>query len=282
MNRFLAPLRSLALPLVATGAAALTAAGCTQPPVACTVSAAMPYTGKYKLTAGADNGPCAELPGDALGFGAYNPQNPDGKPDLSRVSMAVRTTFLGSLVAHAAEYGVFDEAEGHAAHAFGAFESGLPDSNGICRPEELSAVVQDLPAVAADEGDPEDPEDDIPEQPATSVQETWTGVEVYVTAANAGTQVRGHYALEQDGCTAEYDVLAVFPQVWCGDEDSIPDADDDDDNEPDDTLCAADAHPLLGYGSGISPDFPVKCDPDLLFCVIDADPSTETFPVMKP
>lgn len=287
MNRSLASLpflaKRLAMPLAALGVVTLTSTGCTQPPVACTLSAAMPYTGKYKLASGEGNGPCAELPGDALGFGAYNPQKPEGPPDLNQVSMAVRTTFLGSLVAHAAEYGLVDETDGHAPHAFGKFESGLPDENGICRPASLSEALQDVPAVAADEGDPEDPEDDIPEQPATSVRETWTDVEVYVTAANAGTQVRGHYAVEQDGCQAEYDVLAVFPQVWCGDEDSIPDADADDDNEPDDTLCAAEAHPLLGYGSGISPDFPVICDPVMLFCVLDAEPSADaTFPVMSP
>ena len=103
-----------------------------------------------------------------------------------------------------------------------------------------------------------------------------------MTAANLGTQVRGHYAVTQDACSAEYDVLALFPQVYCGDEDMIPDADADDDNEPDDTLCAAEAHPMLGIGSGISPDFPVKCDPDLLFCVLDAEPGSETFPVLNP
>jgi hypothetical protein len=280
MNRILAPLRSLALPLLSTGAAALLASGCTQPPVSCNLSAAMPYTGKYQLGSGGGSGPCSELSGDALGFAAYNSMKPEGAPDLSQVSMAVRTTFLGSLVAHAAEYGIGDETDGHAPHAFGAFESGLPDANGICRPAELSQALQEIPVVPADEGDPADPEDDIPEQPATSVTETWTDVEVYVTAANPGTQMRGHYAVEQDGCSAEYEVLAVFPQVYCGDEDMLPDQDEDDDNEPDGAFCNAEAHPQLGYGSGISPDYPVVCDPVMLFCVLDAAPGGD-FPVLR-
>lgn len=275
MTRTIAALSFALLPLVG-------AAGCTQPPVNCTVSAAMPYTGKYTLTTDPGVGDCSALTGDALGFAAYNPATAEGKPDLNTVSMAVRTTFLGSLVAHAAEYGLADTAVGHAPHAFGQFQTGVPDASGICRPTELVDALQDVPAVAADPGDPDDPEDDIPEQPATTVQETWTNVEVYVTAAALGTQVRGHYAVTQDTCSAEYDVLALFPQVYCGDEDVIPDYDSDDINSPDDTLCAADAHPLLGIGSGISPDFPVVCDPIMLFCVLDAVPGPETaFPVLN-
>ncbi len=259
------------------------AAGCTQPPVTCTVSAAMPYSGRYTLTAGEGSGDCAALTGDALGFAAYNPANADGKPDLNTVSMAVRSTFLGSLVAHAAEYGVADTTDGHAPHAFAQFESGVPDAAGICRPTELSQAVQDIPAVAADPGDPDDPEDDIPEQPATSLTETWTGVEVYVTAAALGTQVRGHYAVTQDTCAAEYDFVALFPQVYCGDEDVVPDLDDDDINTPQNRFCSADPQPETGIGSGISPDFPTVCDPQMLVCVLDVTPGPDmTFPVVNP
>lgn len=273
MNRTIASLSLALIPIAA--------AGCTQPPVNCTVSAAMPYSGKYKLTAGEGGGDCANLMGDALGFGAYNPATDEGKPDLDRVFMSVRTTFLGGLVAHAKDYGLADTADGHAPHAFGEFSPSVPDG-GICRPTELSAALQDIPAVAADPGDPDDPEDDIPEQPATSMQETWTNVEVYVTAASLGTQVRGHYAVTQDTCSAEYDVIALFPQVYCGDEDVLPDNDSDDVNSPDDSFCNADPHPQLGYGSGISPDFPVKCDPVMLVCVLDAEPGPDTaFPVVN-
>lgn len=275
MNRIIAALSFSLLPLAG-------AAGCTQPPVTCTVSAAMPYSGKYKLTAGEGSGDCASLPGDALGFAAYNPATAEGKPDLNTVSLAVRSTFLGSLVAHAAEYGVADATDGHAPHAFAQFESGVPDANGICRPAELSQAVQDIPAVAADPGDPDDPEDDIPEQPATSLTETWTGVEVYVTAASLGTQVRGHYAVTQDTCSAEYDFVALFPQAYCGDEDMIPDYDEDDINSPRDDLCGAEPHPLTGIGSGISPDFPVVCDPVMLVCVLNVEPGPDmAFPVLS-
>jgi hypothetical protein len=339
-------------------------ASCGQPPVTCTVSPALPYAAKYTLTSG--DGACAELPGDLVGFGAYNPQkvvNGEVQPDLNQVSMAIRTNLLGSQVAFALDNGVVDATEGHAPHAFGPFVDAFPDANGICRPD-LAPAEQTLAAVEEDLGDPEDPDDDIPAQAATSVKETWTDVEVFVTAAALGTQVKGTYTLEQDGCTATYDVIALFPEVFCSEivpdpdlaaiaivsiDDSGPDGtvevqtdgahnlaagdvieisgvDDDersfdgtytvltvtddtfttaeidpfDGDDPDPAgdsgevqrlvevgnadLCSAVAIPEKGLptGSGISPDFPVVCDPELFLCVIDPTQDPDgAFPFLK-
>ena len=52
---------------------------------------------------------------------------------------------------------------------------------------------------------------------------------------------------------------------------------------PDNSACCPNPDPIGGRasGSGINPDFPVKCDPDLLLCVLDtADPSK--LPILNP
>ena len=250
------------------------AAGCSQPPVECTVGRYYPYAAKYKLTAGEGAGECAELVGDVIGMSAYNPANEDGSaPDLSKGSFAMRTGFVGGLVATADEWGVVDENDEHDPFALGIWKSVFPD-NDLCTPkgDDVSDVIQDLPEVPADEGDPEDPDDDFDGQAATTLREEWSEVKFYVTAAAPGTQMSAHYKLTQDTCEAEYDVLAVYAAAYC----------EDANGEPDDDYCKPDPNPEKGiaYGSGINPDFPVKCDPDLLLCVLDAQPGAK-LPVLK-
>ena len=336
---------------------------CAQPPPGCQVSSSAAYTAKYAKTAG--DGVCGALLGDQLGMASYNPPNKDGTaPDLSKVSLAIRTNHLGTLVATAHDQGVDDTTAGDKPHSFGPFTTGIPDAD-ICTPSKLDPAHQVLAALPGDVGDPEDPDDDIPSQAAVDTTEEWTGVKVYVTAAAIGTQLKGHYKITDNvaGCSAEYDVLAVFPAVSCeevvpdgapldlasiddnvdhtvtivtapantlavGDAFEIAGTDNDqssfdgpytvasidaatntivtaeidpfDGDEPDPAvlntgtlqklksqgnpdLCSADAIPEKGIavGSGISPDFPVVCDPDLLACALNADPTTGTFPVLK-
>lgn len=248
------------------------ALGCSQPPAECNVGRAYPYAARYKLTVGEGSGPCAELPGDVIGMAAYNPVTESGRPDLSSGSFAMRTGTVGGLVAHAEAAGIVDDAEGHAPFALGIWKSVFPD-NDLCVPKPgMQDAVQELPEVPGDEGDPLDPDDDVPAQPATALREEWTDVEFYTTASAPGTQMRGHYKLTQDACVAEYDVLAVYAAAYCGGADG----------EPDNDLCSPDPIPEKGivFGSGINPDFPVVCDPDLLLCVLDAEPGA-ALPVLR-
>jgi hypothetical protein len=337
------------------------AGGCAQPPVACVVSTFTAYAATYQLVQSEGDPSCAELAGDSLGMAAYNPSQPDSAlPDLSRVSMAIRSDHVGARVARAAAEGIVDEAEGHAPHAVGPFASSVP-VDGICTPT-LAPVAQALPALGSDLGDPEDPDDDVRAQAAMDVTEQWSDVQVYVTAKALGTQMKGRYVFTDAalGCSATYDVLAVFPAVPCDevvadgedlDIESIDDnadhlvevttaaphglaagdaievagvdddarsyegsytvgtvtsptsfvteeVDPDDGDDPDpasdrgtvrklrtvanEDLCSAVALPDKGlaFGSGISPDFPVVCDPALFLCVLDAEPSAP-FPVLK-
>ena len=102
------------------------------------------------------------------------------------------------------------------------------------------------------------------EQPATSVKYEWSNVRVYDTAAATGTQFTADLAYTQDGCTAQYHVFAVYPAVSC----------DAGDGTPNEALCSSEANPDAGMatGSGISPDVPITCDPDLLLCVLTKEP----------
>lgn len=275
MNRTQA---SLALSLAAASlAVASTQLSCTQPPVSCTASAAVAYAAKYKRTAGDDTCSVGKLSGDTLGLAAFNPAKTtaDGQtvPDFNIVTLAIRSHVMGEPVARANDEGVVDTIEGNLPHAVGPFDSPLPEGD-ICT-ASLGPSRQILPELPADEGDPEDPEDDLPVQPEMNLEEEWTDVKLYVTAANLGTQMKAHYKITDNvaGCSAEYDVLAVYPAAFC----------DDGTGAPSDDLCNPEAQPEKGIpvGSGISPDYPVVCDPTLLLCVIDADPSAEAFPVLR-
>ena len=97
----------------------------------------------------------------------------------------------------------------------------------------------------------------------TNADRVESDVRVYVDAAALGTQMKGTYSVTQDGCTATYHVLAMYPATDCTGEDGGPDQ----------SVCDDPA-------SGISPDFPVVCDPALLLCVLDADVDAD-LPVLK-
>ncbi len=253
-------------------------AACSQPPPGCQVSAFAPYAAKYAQTTADDGSPCSGMAGDQLGMSSYSPKNKEGTAeDLTKVSMAIRTLALGSLVANA----VKDTTSGDNPFAFGAFKSAIPDANDICSPT-LASSHQVLDAIPADDaGTPNDPTDDIPGQDAVDIQEDWNDVGVYVTAAAEGTQVKAHYKITDNvaGCSAEYDVLALFPAVDCSDEDA------DGNLIANEDFCSPVAIPDKGIavGSGISPDFPTKCEPigGTFLCVLDADPSKASLPILK-
>lgn len=241
------------------GVAALPSA-CAQRPVPCTVGRALPYAAKYEAvtTEGACDGvPAAALAGDQIGLSAYNAVGPGGLPDTTAVSVAIRTVFLGGAAAAAFDRGVVDEDTSHRVAAVGPFDADVPDASGLCTAPTLSSTAQLLPAL------PEDVENELPAQDAVNVSETWSNVSIYVDAAALGTQLKGTYTVTQDGCTATYKVMAMYPATDCTGEDGGPDQ----------AICDDPA-------TGISPDFPVVCDPALLLCVLDA-PVDAALPVLK-
>lgn len=248
--------------LVLAGAAL---SSCGQPRVRCFTSIG-PYAATFTPTGG--SGPCAELKGDVLGLASYNPPRADGLPDLEQATLAIGVRALGALAERAAAAGVVDETEGHARVARGAFPTMEPNEDDLCVVPEMEPAhlaFPALPAVVDDEGNEVEPA-----QPATDVRYAFSDLRFYVTAGTRGQQMKAKLEYTENGCTATYDVLAVFPAVNCTGEDG----------GPDDAWCDPGPNATNGgVGSGIQPEFPTTCDPELLLCVLA--PQGDAFPVLQ-
>ena len=155
-------------------------------------------------------------------------------------------------------------------NSIGDFASATPDDDDVCTVPKLSDARQTLPQFTY--VPPKDKPTDPPKSPvsvdAGDITYAWSNIRLYVTAALPGTQLVGDLTYTKNGCTASYDVLALWPSVSC----------DNGKGQPDPSLCDPEADPAAGRatGSGINPDIyaenRVKCDPDLLRCVLSAPP----------
>jgi hypothetical protein len=235
---------------------------CDQPKTTC-VTARGDFAAKYTLVSG--TGACAEKKGDTLGLQSYNALGKANRPDLEKVSIAIQAQELGTLMQAAEDQDIGDNDPTHKAYAFGAFTTAEPDGSDFCQVPTLAPAIQNLGTVPAIPPDPEDPKDKgTPEQAATNRKYEWSNVRVYVTTAATGTQMAADLTYTEDGCTATYKVAAVYPAHDCTNPET---------KGPDDARCATEADPAAGIdeGSGINPDFAVKCDPDLLVCVLSKD-----------
>jgi hypothetical protein len=89
--------------------------------------------------------------------------------------------------------------------------------------------------------------------PGTDIKYEWSNVRVRVTTAYEGTQMVADLKYTQDGCTAEYTVVGLWPAVSCAAKDPSGNPLD----MPDPQSCDPFADPDAGraYGSGINPDF---------------------------
>ncbi|WP_437496417.1 hypothetical protein [Sorangium sp. So ce1099] len=125
---------------------------------------------------------------------------------------------------------------------------------------------------------------DAPADERTSMKYEWSNMEVYVTAANLGNQFQADLSYSDDTCTAKYRVIGLWPQVHCEklveEEVLNPETEEMEltvvgTGEPEDKLCDNIPDPEAPYylpvASGIAADLKVKCDPELLVCVLDAD-----------
>jgi hypothetical protein len=105
--------------------------------------------------------------------------------------------------------------------------------------------------------------------PAKSVKYEWTNLEIYVTAAAQGTQFQGDLKYTEDGCSIDYHVVGMWPGIDC----TVYDMDGNPTDQGDEDACNPCAEPDKGRvaGSGISPEFPTKCQPladGLHYCVL--------------
>jgi hypothetical protein len=239
-------------------------AACDQPLPTC-VTGRGDFAAKYTLVSG--TGACATLKGDTLGIQSYNAVADKNRPDLDKTSIAIKSATLGAAIANATSLDYGDPDPTHKPYAFGAFTTAEPGSDNFCNIPTMQPAIQNIPALP---GIPATPDTDagkgtpaVDPLPADSVQYKWSNVRVYVTTAATGTQLGADLEYTENGCTATYKVNAVYPAAPC----------DDGTGKPSDVLCSPVANPDAGLatGTGINPDYPVVCDPDLLLCVLSKD-----------
>jgi hypothetical protein len=225
------------------------ATGCQQPTPFC-ASAHGYYAAEYTLESGDPSSPCGGLLGDVLGLNTYY-EDDDMRPNLKASSVAIRTTYLDTLVFRLTDYGETDLSRAPGVQSVGDFQGHKPDGEDFCSASNFSRTQLSLPEAPEIPDDPETPDEDetVPAQPATTVTMEWSNVRILVTADAQGTQMTADLRFEQDGCSADYSVVGVFPAVYCS-----SNAD-----------CADDAN-------GINPSFATRCNTELGLCVLAKDP----------
>jgi hypothetical protein len=239
---------------------------CEQPKAGCTAGVGA-FAAKYTLKPGSKvgQGSCDALKGEILGLLKYNPlkKGETKVQDLTTVRLVIRSTTLGELSVAAGSAMVKDAA--HDPNSDGEFVSTVPDENDVCSVPKFSTAEQDLPAFQT-------PPPDMTMVPATHIKYDWSKVRLYVTAAYPGTQMVGDLTYTEDGCSATYSVIGLWPAVSCEgkDDQGMPNG------TADPTLCDPVANLDAGHatGSGINPDLKarVACDPDILLCILTAPP----------
>ncbi len=226
--------------------------GCEQPPIKCIVARGG-FAARYELKKG--SGPCAEHKGDIIGLQGYHPAKGDEVDFSENETIALQLTSIGT-VAQNAEFAGVALSQGSVPYSLGRFTTKEPEAE-FCDAGGLTEASVTAPEIPSEEegGDP---------LPATSIQASWKNLSVYVTPEAPGTQLKADLTLTEDGCTAEYHVVALWPAISC----------DDGEGNPAPEYCAPEPPEGSGlaYGSGISPDFPVECDPDTLLCVLKGEP----------
>lgn len=253
------------------GATVLSLAGasCSQPSISCVVGHGAFYA-RYTLVSQTGTG-CGDLTGDDIGMSTYLAPNADKSlANYDSRSLAVQSSLLGDLRQtweglQGPDYDVVN----NKAYAFGAYTS-KPDDGNICYAGGANGTAALVPAelnlpevtVTEDDGT-------MTTTPAQHVRQEWKNIRVYVTADVPGTQAVGEMTYEDvtAGCSATYTFVALYPSVYCGlDDDEDPMTPDIVDEE----ACNPVADPSKGrvFGSGINPDFKVRCDPQVLHCVL--------------
>jgi hypothetical protein len=222
---------------------------CAQPVMNCT-SALGPFAAEYTLTEGDPASACGRLPGDVLGMQTYYQiGGAKGTPDYQDAMLAIRPESIGAMIDAAEARGAIDgDAVFHDANAIGSFTAGYPDDATFCRVDDFADASVSLPTLDEVPDDPATPDEDesSPAQPAIAVTYRWSDARFVVSADAQGTQFEADLEYTQDGCTATYHVVGVYPAVGCESNDE----------------CNDDAN-------GINPDFALRCNTNLGLCVLD-------------
>ncbi|MBA3548451.1 MAG: hypothetical protein H0T76_18365 [Nannocystis sp.] len=248
----------------------LTTGGCQQPQSYCT-TAHGDFATTYTLTSGDPQSACGGLKGEVLGLQTYYAKGgANGTPKFSEPSMAIRPATLGELIDRAGSSDPAIVDPNAEPNALAKFTAGLPDDEEFCAATKFSVseiTLPELPLIPGDPDDPQTPENegtpDIPPYPATNIRYEWSNARVLVSANYQGTQFSADLKFTQDGCTAEYEVRGLYPLIGCAL----------------DAECCSTEEDCRGKGedgadlplSGINPDFDVRCDTGLGYCVLRGD-----------
>ena len=197
--------------LVAASALALLG-GCDTEQAATTCRAAgggLPFAAKYMPVGGTATGAC-DLPGELLALSSYDPPNAN-RPTLA-IAVSEIETYPTDGSAPAIAVGEFTEKQANPATS-------------TCSAPTMTPLV------------------------SGTLSYTFSNVEVYVSAANQGTQLKADLTIADTGaaaCSAQYKVLGLWPEVPC------------------------DTNEECGEGSGINPDLfeSVACDASIGFCML--------------
>lgn len=271
----------------------------------------------YSLIAGADV-TLDKINYDSLGMETYHPSKEDGDngtvPDFTKGSVAIESAALGGLV-DAWDPMYADMSTDDKLYSLGDWTAASPDENDFCQvPSFKNQATQKFAKIPGVPADPMDPmSKPVPCTPGVDITLAWKNVQVYVTAAAQGTQFEADLTYTQVDhqvdstapdkcnpttdatCAVDYHVRGVWPEIDCFAK--VPDPSDPTGMKtmivPDDEACCpsgctpghcGDAHKddptfARASGSGLSPDFPIKCDHTLLKCVLDA-PADQHIPLI--
>lgn len=267
--------------LLVGGATMLMLQGCPdQPKIECNVSRG-PYVAKYTLVSSErteGTGECPALVGDMIGVEQYYPTNSQGQPNFDISTVALQAKAMGDQGLDTNATGEkLDPDPSHHLYALGTL-AGTKPVNDLCRVNNLSTAVLELPEVPPtfpDGGDPDAGPTD-PGRPAVSMKYEWSNVRFLVKPATPGEAFSADLTITDSGCVNKYTVNAeYYPGGFsllasCGSVD--PDAGTHIVNP---YGCGSDPDPAHGnpLGSQINPLFKnhISCDPDLLWCVLDTD-----------
>jgi hypothetical protein len=223
-----------------TGIALVLLAGCSlsQSPPTCVVGQGG-WFAKYTLMANQPAGACSQKRGEGLGVRKYFPagQNPQ---------VAIQTDTLGTMALQTPG----DTNLTHRPYSIGSLTQDAPDANQICSVPSLSRAEQTVGG--------------------SNISYEWSNARFVVQPNVPGTQMIATLRYTEGGCTAEYKAVGMQPNADCFavDGQGNPVLDPAGNQAPDDTRCGPGYFPQ----TQVNPDFAVRCDPEMLKCVLTADP----------
>lgn len=253
--------------VVGVSALAMWGSACDAPTIDCRTLHSGGYIAKYTLVSGGPE--CSSIPGEVFGLQSYYRATSDRKDvNLDSSFLAIRPEEFGVIKDEADTFGDADTFQTEDLNSLGDFTGVDPNSDGIC-------TVQDpTPAVVSINEIPANDEEEYPGRAATNISYTWKDVRVLVTPGAPGNLMEGELTRTQDGCTATFQVIAMWPIIGCEKLNEIivdGEAQVEHTGEPNDDLCDDQPDLQAPYGipvgSGINQDFVPKCDKDLLLCV---------------